>query len=65
MIMRPATESATKNYKKCGFYAHDIDSSSQVQLLFRTLANTSHQRTGLVYSPLRGDVATYQPKLIA
>ena len=40
-------------------------SSSQVQPLFRTLADTSHQRTGLVYSPLRGDVATYQPKLIA
>ena len=40
-------------------------SSSQVQLLFRTLTNTSHQRTGLVYSPLRGDMTTYQPKLIA
>ena len=34
-------------------------------LLFRTFADTSLQRTGLVYSPLRGDVATYQPKLIA
>ena len=48
------------------YYRHFVlISSSQVQLLFRTLANTSHQRTGLVYSPLRGDVATYQPKLIA
>ena len=29
-------------------------------LLFRTLADTSLQRTGLVYSPLRGDMATHQ-----
>ena len=40
-------------------------SSSQVQLLFRTLADTSHQRTGPVYSPLRGDMTTCQSKLIA
>ena len=40
-------------------------SSSQVHLLFRTLADTSLQRTGPVYSPLRGDTTTYQPKLIA
>ena len=40
-------------------------SSSQVQLLFRTLADPSHQRTGPVYSPLRGDMATCQSKLIA
>ncbi|MBQ8376897.1 MAG: hypothetical protein IJX33_07615, partial [Akkermansia sp.] len=42
-------------------YVHSCDiSSSQVHLLFRPIKDTSHQRTGLVYSPLRGDMATHQ-----
>lgn len=44
---------------------HDSFLLQPSSLLFRILADTSLQRTGLVYSPLRGDMATYQPKLIA
>ena len=39
---------------------HDSFLLQPSSLLFRTLADTSLQRTGLVYSPLRGDMATHQ-----
>ena len=39
---------------------HDSFLLQPSSLLFRTLEDTSHQRTGLVYSPLRGDMATHQ-----
>ena len=39
---------------------HDSFLLQPSSLLFRTLADTSLQRTGLAYSPLRGDMATHQ-----